>query len=186
MSVRKMSVRKTKKEAPSTNLLELNEELVELFEELAQFEAAGVQPPDDLLGRISMCFGREKLKVDRTVGFIKAAEAKAARAKEIAEWYRTKAAVYENAAKRTKAWVMVVLDTSKQARLDGDMHSLLKVRNSQPTLIFVDGDETNVPDEYLEQQVSWRVRKADLKKAVAAGAEVPNVQIRQDFHIRCN
>lgn len=169
------------------NLYEINKELLDLSERMDEFVDNAGEISQEFFDKLEEAENRLTDKADNIIGFyqskIRYAEMKEAEAERFLESARRDRKSAEN----MKKYALNVMERFGKDSLDGTIGQL-KITRSTATVIE---DETKLPEKFRKvEQIPATERitypKADIKKAIEAGEEVPGARLefRKDVKIK--
>ena len=169
------------------SLYSISEELINLSQLLDENVDENGEINPEYLARLEESENKITDKTDNYVGFLMSIEADVDKIKSIIEKLQATVARKEKTKENLKKYVLNVMERLGKDTLDGTIGQL-KITKSTATIIE---DETKLPEKFRKVEqipASERITypKADIKKAIESGEEVPgaHLEFRKDVKIK--
>lgn len=127
--------------------------------------------------------GQEANKVD-AIGFIQdQTKSQIELLKDQEAKIRARRKALESASERLRNYILDVMQANGLKKIKGNSRTIF-TRSTEA--VQVDGNPQDLPNEYVEMRVEYRPRKAELKKALKGGQEIPGARLetRESVTIR--
>jgi hypothetical protein len=157
-----------------TSIYEITADIQELEELLAREEQAEESDQERIARLSAFLTHKERLLADKVDAYVKVyrdleavADARREEAKHLAELAR----YAENDMERLKQAVRFVAQHLDQSKLEGKTRSITVSASKRPALDIL--SEEDIPTEFKEQIVSWRIDKKAITEHIVATGEIP-------------
>ena len=164
-----------------TSIYEITADIQALEELLAREEQAEETDQERMARLSAFLIHQEKLLADKVDGYVKVyrdREAVANARREEAKHLTELARYAENDMERLKKAVQFVSKQLNQSKLEGKTRSITVSTSSRPAVEII--SEQDIPEDFKEQVVSWKIDKKAITEHILATGEIPaGVETRQ-------